>query len=142
VNGYLLDTNVISELTRPTPEPRVTQWLDSIDESLLYLSVLTLGEIRKGLRTMSPGQRRTRLELWLGTELSTRFAGRLLSIDAAVADYWGQIAGDAQRQGTPVPVIDGLLAATAMHHHLTMVTRNVQDYLLHHHIQAFNPWDA
>jgi len=65
MSGFLLDTNVISELTRPKPEPRVTQWLDSIDESQLYLSVLTLGEIRKGLRTMSPGQRRTRLEMWL-----------------------------------------------------------------------------
>jgi hypothetical protein len=142
MSGFLLDTNVISELTRPKPEPRVTQWLDSIDESQLYLSVLTLGEIRKGLRTMSPGQRRTRLEMWLTTNLKTRFAGRLLDIDAAVADYWGQLAGDARRQGVAVPVIDGLLAATALHHHLTMVTRNVQDYMVHQNIQAFNPWDT
>ena len=142
MSGFLLDTNVISELTRPKPEPRVTAWLDSIDESLLYLSVLTLGEIRKGLGIMSSGQRRTRLELWLTTELKSRFAGRLLTIDAGVADYWGQLAGDAQRHGTPVPVIDGLLAATALHHHLTMVTRNVQDYIVHKNLQAFNPWDA
>jgi predicted nucleic acid-binding protein len=142
MNGFLLDTNVISELTRPQPEPRVTQWLDSTDESLLFLSVLTLGEIRKGLRTMSAGQRRTRLEMWLTTELKTRFAGRLLTIDAGVADHWGQLAGDAQRQGTPTQVIDGLLAATALHHHLTMVTRNVQDFMIHNNIQAFNPWDT
>jgi toxin FitB len=142
MSGYLLDTNVISELTRPKPEPRVIGWIDSIDESLLYLSVLTLGEIRKGLGAMNSGQRRTRLETWLTTELRNRFAGRLLAIDADVADYWGQLAGEAQRQGTPVPVIDGLLAATALHHHLTMVTRNVQDYVVHKNIQAFNPWDA
>jgi predicted nucleic acid-binding protein len=142
MSGFLLDTNVISELTRPQPEPRVTQWLDSTDESLLFLSVLTLGEIRKGLRTMSSGQRRMRLEMWLTTELKTRFAGRLLTIDAGVADHWGQLAGDAQRQGTPAPVIDGLLAATALHHRLTMVTRNVQDFMIHNNIQAFSPWDT
>jgi len=121
MSGFLLDTNVISELTRPRPEPRVTQWLDSVDESLLFLSVLTLGEIRKGLRMLKVGQRRAHLEMWLNVELASRFAGRLLTIDAAVADHWGELAGDAQRQGTPLPVIDGLLAATAFHHHLTMV---------------------
>lgn len=140
MNGYLLDTNVLSELTRPLPEPRVTLWLDSIDESLLFLSVLTLGEIRKGLRTMSSGQRRTRLEMWLTTELKARFAGRLLAIDSGVADHWGQLAGDAQRRGTPAPVIDSLLAATALNHHLTMVTRNVQDFMVQNNIQTFNPW--
>jgi len=139
MSGFLLDTNVISELTRPTPEPRVTEWLDSIDESLLFLSVLTLGEIRKGLRIIQSGQRRASLEMWLSTDLAPRFTGRLLSIDAAVADYWGQLAGDAQRQGTPLPVIDGLLAATALRHHLTMVTRNVQDFA-GCNIHFFNPW--
>jgi toxin FitB len=141
MSGFLLDTNVISELTRPTPNSRVTQWLDSVDESLLYLSVLTLGEIRKGLTTLQSGQRRARIESWLTAELATRFAGRLLSIDAAVADHWGQLAGDAQRQGTPLPVIDGLLAATALHHHLTMVTRNVRDFA-GRNIRSFDPWSA
>jgi toxin FitB len=140
MSGFLLDTNVISELTRPRPEPRVTQWLDSVDESLLFLSVLTLGEIRKGLRMLQVGQRRARLEMWLNVELASRFAGRLLTIDAAVADHWGELAGDAHRQGTPLPVIDGLLAATAFHHHLTMVTRNVQEFA-GHAIHTFNPWE-
>jgi toxin FitB len=139
MSGFLLDTNVISELTRPTPAPQVTGWLDSLDESLLFLSVLTLGEIRKGLRIIGPGQRRARLEIWLNSELATRFAGRMLTVDAAIADRWGQLAGDAQRQGTQLPVIDGLLAATALHHHLTMVTRNVQDFAVHN-IHSFNPW--
>jgi predicted nucleic acid-binding protein len=80
--------------------------------------------------------------MWLTTELKTRFAGRLLTIGAGVADHWGQLAGDAQRQGTPAPVIDGLLAATALHHHLTMVTRNIQDFMVHNNIQTFNPWDT
>jgi predicted nucleic acid-binding protein len=141
MSGFLLDTNVISELTKPQPEPRVTEWLESIDESQLFLSVLTLGEIRKGLRTMTSGQRRTRLEMWLTTELTARFAGRLLAIDAGIADRWGQLAGDAQRQGAPAPVIDGLLAATAMHHQQTLVTRNVHDFMVRNNIQIFNPWD-
>jgi len=140
MSGFLLDANVISELTRPAPESRVTGWLDSVDESVLFLSVLTLGEIRKGLRNLAPGQRRARLESWLTTELTARFAGRLLSVDAAIADHWGQLAGDAQRRGTPLPVIDGLLAATALHHHLIMVTRNIQDFA-GHGIDSFNPWE-
>ncbi len=141
MSGFLLDTNVISELTRGKPEPRVTQWLESVDESLLFLSVLTIGEIRKGLRILASGQRRARLESWLSTELASRFSGRLLSIDAAVADHWGELAGDAQRRGTPLPVIDGLLAATALQHHLTLVTRNVDDFK-GHNVEFFNPWDT
>jgi predicted nucleic acid-binding protein len=141
MSGFLLDTNVISELTRPRPEIRVTEWLDSVDESLLYLSVLTFGEIRKGLRMLGAGQRRVRLETWLAEDLAARFAGRLLNVDAAVADHWGHLAGEAARRGTPLPVIDGLLAATALTHHLTMVTRNAVDFAAHT-IQCFNPWDG
>lgn len=140
MSGFLLDTNVISELTRPRPEPRVTQWLDSVDESLLFLSVLTLGEIRTGLRMLQVGQRRAHLEMWINVELASRFAGRLLTIDAAVADHWGELAGDAHRHGTPLPVIDGLLAATAFHYHLTLVTRNLQDFA-GRPIHVFNPWE-
>ncbi len=140
MSGFLLHTNIVSEMTRPTPNAHVLQWLESVDESLLYLSVLTLGEIRKGLTILTSSRRRSLLEAWLGTELAVRFAGRVLSIDAAIADRWGELAGDAQRRGTPLPVIDGLLAATAQHHHLTMVTRNVHDFQ-GHNIQSFNPWE-
>jgi toxin FitB len=140
MSGFLLDTNIVSEMTRPQPNAHVLQWLEAVDESLLYLSVLTLGEIRKGLTILTSGRRRSLLEAWLGTELTVRFAGRVLPIDAAIADRWGQLAGDAQRQGTPLPVIDGLLAATALHHHLTMVTRNVHDFKAHN-IQSLNPWE-
>jgi predicted nucleic acid-binding protein len=140
MSGFLLDANIVSEMTRPTPNAHVLRWLESVDESLLYLSVLTLGEIRKGLTMLTSSRPRSLLEAWLGTELAVRFAGRVLSVDAAIADRWGELAGDAQRRGTPLPVIDGLLAATALHHHLTMVTRNVHDFQ-GYNIQSFNPWE-
>jgi predicted nucleic acid-binding protein len=139
VIGFLLDTNVISELTRPEPDARVRLWLDTVDESLLFLSVLTLGEIRKGLSALGPGQRRARLEVWLVAELATRFANRLLTIDAAIADHWGRLAGEAKRAGKSLPVIDGLLAATALHHDLKIVTRNTQDFASHR-VESLNPW--
>jgi predicted nucleic acid-binding protein len=139
VTGFLLDTNCISELVRPQPEPRVLNWLDSVSENLLYLSVLTLGEIRKGVAALPGGKRRARLETWLENDLETRFEGRILPIDAAIAQRWGVLAAQASRKGTPLPVIDGLLAATALHHSLTIVSRNTVDFL---NCQAalFNPW--
>lgn len=139
MSGFLLDTNVISELTRPEPDARVSLWLDTVDESLLFLSVLTLGEIRKGLSALGSAQRRARLEVWLVAELTTRFANRLLSIDAGIADRWGRLAGEAKRAGKPLPVIDGLLAATALHHDLKIVTRNTRDFAIHR-VESLNPW--
>jgi predicted nucleic acid-binding protein len=139
VSGFLLDTNVISELTRPVPARTVTAWLESVDESRLFLSVLTLGEIRKGVRILGSGQRRARLEAWLQLDLPARFSGRLLPIDAVIADQWGALAGDAQRRGTPISVIDGLLIATSLKHGLTMVTRNVKDFA-GHVVDTLNPW--
>jgi predicted nucleic acid-binding protein len=139
VSGYLLDTNVISELTRPVPATTVTAWLESVDESLLFLSVLTLGEIRKGISILDAGDRRARLEAWLQRDLPARFSGRLLPIDALIGDRWGALAGDAQRRGTPIPVIDGLLIATSLRHGLTIVTRNVKDFA-GHLVDSLNPW--
>jgi predicted nucleic acid-binding protein len=98
MSGFLLDANVLSELTRPQPDRRVVEWLNTIDESLLYLSVLTLGEIRKGLTILATGRRRSLLEAWLDTELAARFGGRVLPIDHAVADRWGRLAGEAARR--------------------------------------------
>ena len=89
MRGFLLDTNCIFEAVRLHPEPRVMAWIEATDESVLYLSVLTLGEIRKGLAALPPGRRRTRLETWLEAELRARFSGRVLSIDSEVADRWG-----------------------------------------------------
>ena len=104
------------------------EWVEAADETMLYLSVLTLGEIRKGLAALPQGTRRTRLEAWLEVDLRARFAGRILPIDSGVADRWGSIAAQAKRGGKVLPVIDGLLAATALHHDLTVVSRNAGDF--------------
>jgi predicted nucleic acid-binding protein len=130
VNSFLLDTNCISELVRPRPEPRILEWLEATDEALLFLSVLTLGEIRKGVAGLAAGRRRTLLEAWLEVDLPARFKGRVLPIDAAVADQWGALAAEAKRKGRAVATVDGLLAATALHFDLTLVSRNVQDFAL------------
>jgi predicted nucleic acid-binding protein len=141
MSGFLLDSNCISELVRPKPEPRVIEWMEAADEGMLYLSVLTVGEIRKGLAGLPQSKRRTRLETWLEVELQGRFAGRIVPIDAAIADRWGVIAAEARRRGTELPIVDGLLAATALHHNLTVVSRNAGDFATAQ-VQVLNPWRA
>jgi predicted nucleic acid-binding protein len=141
MSGFLLDTNCISEIVRPKPEPSVVEWLEATEETMLNLSVLTLGEIRKGLAGLAQGKRRTRLESWLEVELQTRFAGRILPVDTAIADRWGVIAAEAKRRGKALSVIDGLLAATALHHNLTVVSRNASDFM-GVQVQVLNPWEG
>jgi len=141
MSGFLLDTNCVSELIRPKPDPRVMEWMEATDEAMLYLSVLTTGEIRKGLAGLTQGKRRTHLETWLDVELCARFAGRILPIDTAIADRWGVIAAEAKRKGKALSVIDGLLAATALHHNLTVVSRNASDFI-HTPVPILNPWAA
>ena len=137
--GFLLDTNVVSELTRPRPDTRVTSWMNAADEELLFLSVLTLGEVRKGITTVPDPARKGRLETWLSRGLIARFEGRILGIDQAVADRWGQISGSLALRGAPLSVVDGLLAATALHHNLTLVTRNIRDVTFTG-AAVFDPW--
>ncbi|MFY9801566.1 MAG: type II toxin-antitoxin system VapC family toxin [Candidatus Acidiferrales bacterium] len=141
MTGFLVDTNCISEVVRVKPEPRVLAWIEAADEDLLYLSVLTLGEIRKGLAAPPQSRRRSRLETWLEVELQARFAGRILPIDVAVADRWGLLAANAKAGGKPLSTIDGLLAATAIHHNLTVVSRNVGDFT-GVPVQVLNPWES
>jgi predicted nucleic acid-binding protein len=141
VSGFLLDTNVISELVKPSPNSKVTRWIDATDESRLCLSVLTLGEIRKGIALLPDASRRVSLETWLDHELVLRFADRILAIDQAVADCWGRIAAPALRAKSALPVIDGLLAATAMRHNLTLVTRNTKDVVVRG-VAVFRPWTS
>lgn len=141
MSGFLLDTNCISELVRAHPEPRVVEWLEHTDEAVLYLSVLTLGEIRKGVAALPQGKRRTRLETWLEVDLRARFSDRILPVDAIVADRWGLLAAQAKRKGMPLAVIDGLLAATALHYNLTVVSRNDTDFL-NADVPVLNPWGA
>jgi predicted nucleic acid-binding protein len=139
MSGFLLDTNCISELVRSRPEPLVLEWMQATDESLLYLSVLTLGEIRKGVAGLPQGKRQTQLETWLELELQSRFSGRILLIDAPIADRWGLMAAEAKRKGRALSAVDGLLAATALHHNLTIVSRNISDFA-NTRVQILNPW--
>lgn len=141
MSGFLLDTNCVSELVRSKPEPRVLAWMQAADETVLYLSVLTLGEIRKGVAALPQGKRRTQLESWLELDLQLRFAGRVLPIDAAIADRWGLMSAEAQRKGRTLSVIDGLLAATALQHNLTIVSRNISDFE-NAQVTTVNPWEA
>jgi predicted nucleic acid-binding protein len=139
VSGFLLDTNVISELIRPKPETKVTTWIDATDEELLFLSVVTLGEIRKGVTLLPRSARRTALEVWLGSDLPSRFSERILNIDQEVADRWGHVSGLTSARGANLAVTDGLLAATAIRHNLTLVTRNTKDVAATG-VSLFNPW--
>jgi toxin FitB len=139
VSAFLLDTNVISELIKPKPEPRVTTWIDGTDEELLFLSVLTLGEIRKGVVLLPRSARRTTLEGWLTKELPLRFSDRILDVDQEIADQWGHLCGLTSGRGGHLGVIDGLLAATAMQHNLTLVTRNTRDVAATG-VTLFDPW--
>jgi len=115
--------------------------MESTSESLLYLSVLTLGEIRKGVAGLPQSKRRTQLETWLELELQLRFAGRILPVVAGIADRWGLLAAEAKQNGKPLSAIDGLLAATAIHHSLTIVSRNVADFASAQS-PILNPWEA
>lgn len=140
MRGYLLDTNVISEYSRVGPPvERVRQWIDAQDESSPYLSVLTLGEIRRGIVLLPASSKRDQLEKWLASDLPARFQGRLLSLNAEIAEFWGAMAGEAQLKGIALPIIDGLLAATAKHHELAVVTRNAKDYAVWN-LPVVNPW--
>ena len=134
--SYLLDTNVLSELRRKTPNAGVVGWFAQRPASTLFLSVLTLGELRQGIEGMADADRRTTLLDWLEAELPIFFTGRILPIDAHVADRWGRLVAAA---GRPVPAIDSLLAATAAHHGLSLVTRNVRDFA-DFGLEVINPW--
>jgi predicted nucleic acid-binding protein len=140
MSGFLLDTNCISELIRPRPEPRVVEWMRAVDESLLYLSVLTLGEIRAGAARLAQSKRRAYLESWLELDVRVRFSGRILTLDDVVADRWGWLTAEAERRGRSLPAVDGLLAATAIEHNLTIVSRNVGDFA-HARVPILNPWE-
>ena len=142
MSGILLDTSVLSEFNRRgDPNPLVKQWLETADTGSLYASVLTFAEIRLGVELLPPGKRRTQLEEWLDRELPAWFAGRVLTVDTAIADRWGVLRAQAQMKGRPLSVVDGLLAATALQHGLTIVSRNVSDFAIVG-LSVINPWDA
>lgn len=139
-SGFLLDTNVVSELMRQRPNARVVEWVERTPEELLHLSVITIGEVRKGIDLLDEGDpRRGALQAWLDHDLRQRFAGRWLSFDDAVAERWGQLEARAKRQRRTLPTIDAQLAATALHHSLTLVTRNAA-HIRPTNVPLFNPW--
>ncbi len=135
----LLDTCVLSELVRPRPDAQVVGWLDLCVEDQLFLSVLTFGELRKGIAKLSDARRRETLRRWVEGELAARFDGRVLPVSAEIAARWGTLSGEAERRGETLPVIDALLAATALTHNLVVATRNTRD-LARAGAETFNPW--
>ncbi len=135
---YLLDTCVISELVKPAPNRKVVDWLNEVSSGALFLSVITIGEIRKGLFKLPDSKRKERLTGWLNTLLD-EYDERIISIDLMVAENWGLLQGKAEREGSSMASIDSLLAATAYTYNLTLTTRNESDFVPSG-VPIINPW--
>lgn len=141
MSGYLLDTNVPSEFSRDRPDARVVGWIKAQPATTLFLSAVTIGEIRRGLFVLAPGRRRSELETWFHKDLLIWFRNRILPVTHTIADRWGVLDGQCQLRGTPLNTADGMIAATAMEHDLTLVTRNVKDFS-GLGVNVFNPWEV
>lgn len=139
--NYLIDTNVISEVAKPQPNCKVLAFLHETDEDRLFLSVITLAELRRGIALKSEGKAKTALEDWFNTVFLHRFAGRILDVTPSVADAWGRLMAEAKQRGVALHVMDGFLAATAQTHGQTLVTRNVKDFAPFE-IALLNPWNG
>lgn len=140
MTGFLLDTNVISELMKPRPSRKVIAWVEGTAEALMHLSVITIGEVRKGIDLLDDADpRRAALQGWLDRDVRIRFAGRLLAFDDGVAERWGQLEALAKKRRLTLPTVDAQLAATALHHGLTFVTRNTID-IAPTGVPVFDPW--
>lgn len=139
--NFLLDTNVVSEWTKPRPDPGVTSWLADMDEDRIFISVITLAELRHGIeRLPSPsGARRDRLDAWLTEEVPLRFEERLIDVDPETANIWGRVMARGQAAGRPISAMDAFIAAAVLRHDMTLVTRNVSDFEALG-IRYLNPW--
>ncbi|MDI6029012.1 type II toxin-antitoxin system VapC family toxin [Corticibacterium sp. UT-5YL-CI-8] len=135
----LLDTNVLSEVTKPAPDPRVLEWLDRLDEDRLFISVVSIAEIRRGVALMDEGRKRETLAEWLAQDLPQRFEQRVLHVDETIALAWGDLMAMAKRRG--LSSMDGLIAATSLAHNLTLATRNTKDFE-GFAFELFDPWTA
>ncbi len=136
---FLLDTCVISELVAKQPDPGLVQWIDNVGEEKIYLSAITIGEIKKGIEKLPDSKRRSELAGWLDDDLLIRFKSKILPIDTGVMLVWGKLAANLERQGRKMPVMDSLIAAIALHRKLNLVTRNEDDFV-HSGIAITNPW--
>lgn len=137
---FLLDTCVLSEIIRQKPSKKVTKWIKKEDESNFFISVLTLGELHKGIEKLPESKRKEELHNWVENDLRERFWNKIIDIDIQVAMMWGKIQGMAERVGRPMPAIDSLIAATGITHHLTVVTRNTSD-MKESGVALFDPWE-
>lgn len=138
--NYLLDTCVISELIKPKPDLQVAKWVRSQDEESLFLSVITIGEIQKGISKLPDGRKKKqKLQSWLNNELQARFKGRILEITISISRVWGQVLGACEKKGVTLPAIDSLIASQGIFHKMTIVTRNISD-MEPSGVQLFNPW--
>jgi len=139
MNGYLIDTCAVSESVKPLVNPGLAEWIRTADEDRLFLSVLTLGELRKGVEMLGEGKRKESFVLWLEKDLWARFRGRILSIDREICEIWGRLSARFQKAGRHLHVVDGLLAATALAGDLYLVTRNISDFE-ETGVSIENPW--
>ncbi|MCY3732297.1 MAG: type II toxin-antitoxin system VapC family toxin [Rhodospirillaceae bacterium] len=137
--AYLIDTNVVSETLKPRPEPQVIEWIGGQIPNDLFLSSISLGELVRGARRVRDKAKRVRFEAWINRDLCTQFRGRILPLDHRSAVIWGEIMGDGDRTGRPKPMADAQIAAVALAHDLTLVTRNIGDFA-GMGMALFNPW--
>ena len=138
--SYLLDTNVVSETSRPSVNAGVSKFLSEVEEDQLYLSVVSLAELHYGIQRLAQGAKRAKLEKWFLDELLRRFEGRIFLMDGLTAAEWGVIMARGERMGQPISEMDAWIAATASIHELTIVTRNVVDFAAHEGT-LLNPWE-
>jgi len=136
---FLLDTCVVSELVARQPNPAVVHWVDGVGEDRLFLSVITIGEIKRGIEKLAGSTRRSAVQEWLEDDLLVRFRDRILPIDTAVMLVWARLAADLDKQGKRMPAIDALIAATCLQGRLDLVTRSESDFA-HTGVTVINPW--
>ena len=137
---YLLDTCAISELIKKKPNPKVTAWVSKTEENRLFISVLTFGEIHKGIEKLPKSKKKEKLHNWVNVELKERFKNRIIDFDLPVATTWGKIQALSESEGKGMPAIDGQIAATGIYHDLVVVTRNTSDMEISG-VSLFNPWE-
>jgi len=137
----LLDTCVISELIASRPDPHVVAWVNALDDEQTWLSVITLGEIKRGVARLPDSHRKERLARWLEEDLLARFHGRIADINADVMLAWGELAARLEKKGRTLPAMDSLIAAIALHGDFALVTRNERDFM-DTGVQVVNPWQS